>query len=42
MLPLEAPYEPESTDAILKDTRDIIFPGSTHWQHPNFFSYFPS
>jgi len=29
-------------DQIMKDTRDIIFPGMTHWQHPNFFSYFAS
>ena len=41
-MPLEAPYEPESMEDIMKDTREIIFPGLAHWEHPNFFSYFPS
>jgi len=40
-MPLEAPFEPESMDEILKDTREIIFPNMTQWEHPNFFSYFP-
>jgi aromatic-L-amino-acid decarboxylase len=41
-LPLEAPEDGESFDAILKDVEAIIVPGITHWQSPNFFAYFPS
>jgi aromatic-L-amino-acid decarboxylase len=41
-LPREAPEKGESFDAILKDVEEIILPGITHWQSPNFFAYFPS
>jgi len=41
-LPLSAPMEEESMDAILKDFEKIILPGITHWQHPKFFAYFPA
>ena len=41
-LPGEAPAKPESLDAILRDLEDIILPGITHWQSPNFFAYFPA
>jgi len=27
---------------ILKDFDEILFPGITHWQSPNFFAYFPA
>ena len=27
---------------MLKDVTDIVLPGITHWQSPNFFAYFPS
>ena len=27
-------------DQILSDFREIIMPGITHWQHPNFYAYF--
>ena len=27
--------------AIMQDLRDVIVPGLTHWQHPQFFGYFP-
>jgi aromatic-L-amino-acid decarboxylase len=41
-LPREAPETGESFDAILRDVEEIILPGITHWQSPNFFAYFPS
>lgn len=37
-----APENGESFEAILKDFEDIILPGITHWQSPNFFGYFPA
>jgi aromatic-L-amino-acid decarboxylase len=36
------PVQPESFDDIFKDLDQIILPGLSHWQHPNFFGYFPS
>ncbi|XP_011689659.1 PREDICTED: aromatic-L-amino-acid decarboxylase-like isoform X1 [Wasmannia auropunctata] len=41
-LPKEAPPQPESWDAIMRDVDDKIMPGITHWQHPRFHAYFPS
>lgn len=41
-LPGEPPLRPESFDALVNDFRDIILPGITHWQSPNFFAYFPA
>jgi aromatic-L-amino-acid decarboxylase len=41
-LPVHAPERPESFAAILDDLKRIIVPGLSHWQHPNFFGYFPS
>jgi aromatic-L-amino-acid decarboxylase len=41
-LPAAAPQKGESFDAILRDVDEIILPGITHWQSPNFFAYFPS
>ncbi len=41
-LPAEAPVTGESFDAILNDVDNILMPGITHWQSPNFFAYFPS
>jgi aromatic-L-amino-acid decarboxylase len=40
-LPSAPPAQPESFDAIFRDLDDIILPGLSHWQHPNFFGYFP-
>lgn len=36
------PYQGENIDAIFNDFKKIIVPGITHWQHPNFFAYFPA
>ncbi len=41
-LPEHAPVHPENFDAIFSDFKNIIIPGMTHWQHPNFFAYFPA
>lgn len=41
-LPQQAPQLGESFDAMLKDLQEIIMPGITHWQSPNFFAYFPA
>lgn len=40
-IPLEAPNNSETIDTIFKDFKEIILPGMTHWQSPNFFAYFP-
>lgn len=34
------PVEGEQIEAIFRDFKDIIIPGVTHWQSPNFFAYF--
>jgi aromatic-L-amino-acid decarboxylase len=41
-LPATPPAHGEPFDALLKDTGELILPGITHWQSPNFFAYFPS
>jgi aromatic-L-amino-acid decarboxylase len=40
-LPPGPPQEGEPFDAILADVEQVILPGITHWQSPNFFAYFP-
>ncbi len=39
-LPDLAPDQGEDMQRILKDFEQIILPGMTHWQHPNFHAYF--
>src|SRR5437764_52184 len=34
------PQTGEKMDAILSDFRDVIVPGTTHWNHPDFLAYF--
>lgn len=41
-LPLQAPEGAETFDAIFSDFKEVILPGMTHWQHPQFYAYFPS
>jgi aromatic-L-amino-acid decarboxylase len=41
-LPATPPESPETFDAIFQDLEQIILPGLSHWQHPNFYGYFPS
>ena len=41
-LPEHPPASSESIETIMADFQDIIVPGMTHWQSPNFFAYFPA
>ncbi len=41
-LPPEPPAQGESFEAVLKDVDNLIMPGITHWQSPNFFAFFPA
>lgn len=41
-LPPHPPEHGEAMEDVLRDLDDIIMPGITHWQSPNFFAYFPS
>jgi len=41
-IPGQPPSEAESFDSLMRDFEDIIMPGITHWQNPNFFAYFPA
>ena len=41
-LPASPPLQPEPFDGIFDNLEQIILPGLSHWQHPNFFGYFPS
>jgi aromatic-L-amino-acid decarboxylase len=41
-LPAHAPERGEPFEAVLKDLDELILPGITHWQSPNFFAYFPA
>ncbi len=42
LLPQSAPEHGEPFDRVLQDLTDVILPGITHWQSPNFFAYFPA
>jgi aromatic-L-amino-acid decarboxylase len=39
-LPASAPETGEAVEEILRDFQDVIVPGITHWNHPDFFAYF--
>jgi len=41
-LPANPPEHGESFEAMLQDVEELILPGITHWQSPNFYAYFPS
>src|SRR5579884_1208367 len=41
-LPAMPPQQPEPFEQVLRDVEQIILPGITHWQSPNFFAYFPA
>jgi aromatic-L-amino-acid decarboxylase len=41
-LPQAPPLEGEPFDRIFADFREIVLPGMTHWQSPNFYAYFPA
>jgi aromatic-L-amino-acid decarboxylase len=41
-IPAGPPPAGEPMDRIISDFKDIILPGMTHWQHPNWHAYFPA
>ena len=41
-IPKNPPKKGESFSEILDDFKNIILPGMTHWQHPNFHAFFPA
>jgi aromatic-L-amino-acid decarboxylase len=41
-IPDTPPLHAEPFSDLMKDVDDIIMPGITHWQNPNFFAYFPA
>lgn len=41
-LPAGPPERGELFDAMLADVDQLIMPGITHWQSPNFFAFFPA
>src|SRR5882724_5551749 len=41
-LPPSPSEQPESMNEVLKDLENIIVPGLTHWNHPDFYAYFPN
>lgn len=40
--PITPPETPEGFAAVFRDLERIILPGLSHWQHPQFFGYFPA
>jgi aromatic-L-amino-acid/L-tryptophan decarboxylase len=36
------PAKPEPFEDFMKDIDEVIMPGITHWQSPDFFAYFPA
>lgn len=41
-LPPSPPESPEPVEQVFRDLEQIIVPNLSHWQHPQFFGYFPS
>ena len=41
-IPSLPPSEPEPFENFMRDLDEIIMPGITHWQSPDFFAYFPA
>ncbi len=39
-LPASPPSQAEPMETILRDFREVILPGITHWNHPRFHGYF--
>jgi aromatic-L-amino-acid decarboxylase len=42
LLPPGPPEHGEAFESLLNDVHNVILPGVTHWQSPNFFAYFPA
>ncbi|OQX76188.1 MAG: aspartate aminotransferase family protein [Bacteroidetes bacterium 4484_249] len=41
-IPNKPPLKSEVIDDVFRDFKELILPGITHWQSPNFFGYFPA
>lgn len=41
-LPPAPPETPEPFEAVITDLDRLILPGVTHWNHPDYFAYFPA
>ncbi|HVN75090.1 MAG TPA: pyridoxal-dependent decarboxylase [Thermoanaerobaculaceae bacterium] len=41
-LPPDPPASGEPFEVLLRDVDEIVMPGITHWQSPNFFAFFPA
>jgi aromatic-L-amino-acid decarboxylase len=41
-LPKDPPTQGQAFSSILDDLHQVILPGVTHWQSPNFFAFFPA
>lgn len=41
-LPTSFSEKPEAYKTVFQDFEQIIMPGITHWESPNFFAYFPA
>ncbi|MEM7800733.1 MAG: pyridoxal-dependent decarboxylase [Chloroflexota bacterium] len=41
-IPPSPPQKGEPFAGMLKDLDEVILPGISHWNHPNYFAYFPS
>ncbi|XP_013404119.1 LOW QUALITY PROTEIN: aromatic-L-amino-acid decarboxylase-like [Lingula anatina] len=42
LVPSKAPKKGEEWSDIMADVDNVVMPGITHWQHPNFHAYFPA
>ena len=40
-LPAHPPADPRARTPCSPTSSDVVVPGSSHWQHPSFFAYFP-
>ncbi|XP_071945459.1 aromatic-L-amino-acid decarboxylase-like [Antedon mediterranea] len=40
LIPNAAPQKPDKWEDIMKDVEKVIMPGVSHWQSPNFHSYY--
>ena len=41
-LPVDPPEHGEPFEAMIRDVEEILLPGITHWQSPDFFAFFPA
>ncbi|MBN1859283.1 aspartate aminotransferase family protein [Candidatus Bipolaricaulota bacterium] len=41
-LPAQPPKQGEPFEVMMRDVEEILLPGITHWQSPNFYAYFPA